>query len=286
MIFPDNWVAEAKLRPGKIIGSVPTMPQTCKCLNCGDLMSVAIFRIDGGPFPSVPQFATSRYINDIPGMTPGWYTGKSEEAPCPVCAGNKNEKFLLELSGLYEDELDWGFGHYWPKDGKDSAKRIMQDLAANPRPVGFVTLYGEHGVGKTYLMKIAVNELRQAGIPAAYRTLAGLLSEARELYDEEVRRKSAESLIDEYSSIQVLCLDELDKVKLTTWVQETVFRLLDTRYARMGDRLTVLATNKHPEELGDALRYLISRMDDARCKVINVGGADMRAPREQESLWR
>lgn len=280
MIFPDGWKAEARLRPGKIRVLVPSIPPNCKCLNCGDLRTVSVLKIDGGPYNSVPQGGPAHYITD--GLPTGWYTGTTESVPCPVCAGNKNEKFLLELSGLQDEELEWGFGNYWGKEGKDSAKRFMQGVAIDPKPAGFVTLFGDNGVGKTFLMKITVNELRQASVPAAYRSMAGILAEARETFDDEARRReTADSIIAHYAGVQALFIDEVDRVNLTPWAKEVVFGLLDTRYQRMKNRLTVLATNKAPDELPEVFKYLVSRMMEGL--LMPVEGADMRLPHSQQA---
>jgi len=288
IIYPDSVLAEA--RHSKLIGCAPPSPPSGEgCLNCGDIGSVFAWRVTGGPYKGVPNVYSEsiHYIDDVEGMPPGWYTGHLESYPCPACSGNKNAHYLIKLSGLEDEELTLGLGNFWPVEGKVDAHDLAAGyIKATPYPVGFVTLYGANGVGKSFLLKILANELRQKNIPVAYRTMGVILAECRSTFDDEAKRsETSDSIINFYSSVRVLLLDEVDRVNPTRWALDTVFQLLDNRYRRMDSRLTVLATNKNPNNMGEDFKYLTSRMNDGL--IIPVTGVDMRLQRgEQFHIWR
>jgi len=81
-----------------------------------------------------------------------------------------------------------------------------------------------------------------------------------------------------WCNLDVLCLDELDKVNATPWVQERLFRLLDIRYtlALREQALTFMAANY--ESTAQFPGYLRSRMEDVHFSpsVFILEGMDMR----------
>jgi DNA replication protein DnaC len=106
-----------------------------------------------------------------------------------------------------------------------------------------------------------------------YITLPDLLQEIRDLFGEGDDK--AEQLVQNYRKAKVLCLDEIDKVSLTGWAMQTIFRLLNSRYEERESLLTVMATNTLPENMPAELGYLASRMREG--DVIAVAGPDVRA---------
>ena len=85
---------------------------------------------------------------------------------------------------------------------------------------------------------------------------------------------AAETLIQDFRSVRVLAIDEIDRVNMTPWATETMFRLLNGRYSAQDRMLTILATNKAPAELPEQLQYLSSRMQEGI--VVEISGVDVR----------
>lgn len=98
---------------------------------------------------------------------------------------------------------------------------------------GLVFMYGGYGQGKSLILKIAVAAAVTAGKRAAYANLAGVLDDIRSAYDErEYKMTELVRCMEWWTSLDVLAIDELDKVGQTDWARERIFQLLDARYQR------------------------------------------------------
>lgn len=266
--------------------AVPMQPGSYAdaCANCGGMQVMMIYVIDAGPF-KFPNGGKVKWLDfpevpDIPGRptVSGWYTGKLEVAFCPVCRGDAKQRWLDANCGLAGDDLDVSLSDFriTPQNsGKAKALSVAKSLLAqNQQPSGFVTLYGGYGVGKTHLLKSLVNGFRKIGVLARYARMSDLLAEIRDWFGEERGVQAAEVVISDLRNVRVLCLDEIDRVNLTGWAKETVFRLLDARWTECNHLLTVLASNLAPDNLPAEFGYLESRMRGG--VVVEVGGYDMR----------
>jgi len=146
---------------------------------------------------------------------------------------------------------------------------------------GMVFMYGGYGQGKSLVLKIAVATALNEGKRAAYANLAGVLDDIRIAYDErENKMTELVRRMEWWASLDVLAIDELDKVGQTEWARERIFQLLDARYQRAvrQEALTVIAANyQSTDELSG---YLKSRIEDNRFVangyVIHLKGTDGR----------
>lgn len=142
---------------------------------------------------------------------------------------------------------------------------------------GFVLLIGPFGQGKTLIGKILVAESCRRGITAAYANMAMIIDDIRMAFDSQ-EAKSTELVrrMDWWNGLDVLFIDELDKMNRTDWAQERMFELLDRRYTRAirQEALTVVATNAAIEALDG---YLQSRLQDNRLgPIVELQGPDGR----------
>jgi len=200
-------------------------------------------------------------------------------APCPVCCKGQMAAYVLRNCGLTGADLDVSLVNFKvdgpllseKSEALTACKRLLgQGLAV----AGFVTLVGDYGVGKSHLLKGLVNGFRQIGVMAKYSTMSDLLSDIRERFGDDHGAREAETVIDLYRRARILAIDEVDRVHLTGWAKETIFRLLNSRYEESDRLLTVMATNVEPIDLPAELGYLGSRMNGGQ--IIRVGGPDMR----------
>jgi DNA replication protein DnaC len=204
---------------------------------------------------------------------PGWYTGRIEATPCPICQSGHKAEYLWRISGLTDADKNTTIEDFRDLRGKEKARQAAIDLLAmNQSPYGFLTLWGSFGVGKSMLLKCLVNGFRLIGLLAHYTTLADLLATVREKFGEG--SGSVEAAIDYYRAIPVLAMDEIDRVNMTPWATETTYRLLDSRFNSRDELVTVIACNLSPLQLPAEFGYLASRMRGGQ--VVEVGGADLR----------
>lgn len=139
---------------------------------------------------------------------------------------------------------------------------------------GWVYLYGDYGSGKSLVLKTAVAEALARNRDAAYVRMAEILDHLRAGFDPN-SGQSESSRLDWWSDIQVLCIDEFDRVRGTEYVDERRFVLMDRRYEQACRRetVTVMASNGDPASLPG---YLYDRVRDGRFFVVKVTGNSMR----------
>ena len=277
-VFDDRlWPAELKALLGnphavklEIVG-VPNL-----CPNCNGAGIMQIFTWLRGPMRA-PNGGKVKWLEG-PGLAPGWYTGETTSAPCPVCQEDGWREYLRANCGLKGADLTVSVesflarGPYSAKAPALQAARRL--LGQNASPKGFVTYYGEPGRGKSHLLKGLVNGFCGIGVYARYTNAADLLQEFRDHFSDNNGGVAVEAGIQHYRKVKVLAIDELDKVQLTDWSAQTLHRLLDARYNAQDELLTVLAMNAAPDQLQEKLAYLTSRMSGGIA--VEVAGSDMR----------
>ncbi len=205
--------------------------------------------------------------------------GDGKCVPCPDCGADSHRALLQRICGLSEEQQSWTFANYRPQN---PAGRKALDAAkeAAVRPRGFVSFWGPWGTGKTHLLAAIVNNCRARGVVSVYRSMATLLDELRATFQND--GESFAARFDHFASAAVLALDEFDKWSITPWAEEQAFKLIDARYARLGECLTAIATNRkvsREEAVITGTRwpgYLESRLLDGRCQVLEVSGGDVR----------
>lgn len=146
---------------------------------------------------------------------------------------------------------------------------------------GWLTIYGGFGCGKTHLLAAAVNYALGNCIHAVYFTLPDLAARLRSECGED---GNLDRLIEDVCRIDLLALDEVDtdKLNLTPFVQEQLYRIVDSRYRDLHRRTTLLALQHQPEAGGEnVLGYLYSRIADGRNQLIGITAGDAR-PRQAE----
>lgn len=264
------------INDGKALPIFVEGPPSKRCPNCADFHSVFYWEHDKSSRKTkwIELNLTPESIPLPWYHGPGWYPGALHEIPCPVCTDGSIPDLLSSKCGLYLGDLNITLSGFKKLPGKEKALSVAQGLLSmNRSPSGFVFFHGAFGVGKSHLLKSLVNGFRLMGTLSVYYTLANLLAFIRDRYGEGAPH-AAEALIEYFRGVKVLCLDEIDRVNLTQWAQETIQRMLDSRYNDRGSILTAMAANCEPDGLPADLDYLASRIKGGI--VVQVGGVDMR----------
>lgn len=153
---------------------------------------------------------------------------------------------------------------------------------------------GKNGVGKTHLAVGVLRELvTQKGASGQFWDFHELVREIKRSYDPGTRTTEVQ-VLEPVVQTDVLLLDDLGAWRMTDWMVDTLFYILNTRY--LAKRATLVTTNfqdadKEEASHADPLRrreYLIDRIG-ARlrsrlmemCVFIKVEGDDHRAARQE-----
>ena len=144
-------------------------------------------------------------------------------------------------------------------------------------------LYGKTGTGKTKLAAVIANEKTGRGEQVLFSSVPDFLADIRASYGKNANAETMELARD----IPCLILDDLGAEKLTDWVGEQLFCLLNHRYNE--GLQTIITSNYEPETIMSRLVSIDKdgRLDDTHarrimsrifgmCEMVCVGGKDWR----------
>ena len=153
---------------------------------------------------------------------------------------------------------------------------------------------GTNGVGKTHLAVSVLRELvEQKGVRGQFWDFHELMREIKNSYDAETKTSELQVLAPVVEA-GILVLDDLGAWRITDWMNDTLFYILNSRY--LAKRPTIITTNFQdvtPEEaqkadttirreffvdrIGSRLRSRLVEM----CLLIRMDGSDFRENRQQ-----
>jgi DNA replication protein DnaC len=150
-------------------------------------------------------------------------------------------------------------------------------------------LTGDNGVGKTHLAVAVLRELMtRKGVRGQFWDFHELIREIRNSYNPETKTSEL-MVLEPVVEADVLLLDDLGAWKMTDWMNDTLFYVLNSRY--LAKRATIITTNYQDadrekvlaadflarkeflvERIGQRLRSRLMEM----CVVISMTGPDRR----------
>lgn len=143
-----------------------------------------------------------------------------------------------------------------------------------------IILRGSVGGGKSYLAAALLREQVDAGRPASFCIVPDLLDRIRRCYGGD--GPSADAVLDAVEMIDLLVLDDLGVEKVTEWVLEKLYQIVNSRYIHR--RQTVITTNLTTKEMVDRLTYRIASRLGAMGRTVVVENVDRRVRPESEWL--
>lgn len=166
-----------------------------------------------------------------------------------------------------------------------NAKRRVQefvDLWPNTPDGKGLLLMGGCGVGKTHLAVAALNEIINSGKPGRvlFSNFQDLIQEIQASFDSDSAASKSE-IMRPLLEVDLLVLDELGSQKPTTFVQDVLYYVINTRYN--SELTTIFTTNYYDradgkdetleQRIGTRLRSRLAEMAD---RVEFTGATDHR----------
>lgn len=151
----------------------------------------------------------------------------------------KRIEYLMKMSGIKRikllNDFDWAFNPKIPRD------KIMEFMNKDwlKRPCNLV-IVGPAGVGKTHIATALCHDAIMKGHQTVFISLfdfTSKLSKSRNVY----------SLIEYYSKVPILCLDELGYVLPTKEQADSIFQIISKRTEVV---TTIITTNLIPSTWG------------------------------------
>ena len=213
------------------------------------------------------------------------------EPPCPNCEGKRIRKIIYENRAKRKTErgVPLRYANANISDFPDRYKKFLgQDSG--------LYIYGPRGVGKTHLMAALMEEEIINTPPKKSKSYWSTNhNRIRVEYDEpvmdsyplmisvpefltlirkEIDRGGEEKVLDKYSEVSVLFLDDLGAEKRSEWVEQTLYLLCDRRYNAM--RKTFISSNLSLDQIAKKLNDRISSRIAGMCEVLKMEGRDRR----------
>lgn len=172
------------------------------------------------------------------------------------------------------------------------AKRIAQEFVdMYPAVEAGLLLVGPAGRGKTHLACAILSELVSTkGVCGLYLDFSDLLMKIQTSFRPDAD-SSKESILQPYSEVELLVLDELGASKPHPWVLDVLYNLLNTRYNRK--KITILTSNFEDEpdpasgekdRLEDRVGVRIRSRLFEMCLLVELRGQDFRKTVVQDRI--
>ena len=162
----------------------------------------------------------------------------------------------------------------------NKAKKYAEDYIKDNK-IGSLFITGGVGTGKTHLAASIANELIKNEIPVVFGTLINLLNDIKDSYSSDGYEKEG-YIIERYSKINMLIIDDLGKERPSEWTLEKLFTIINNRYEN--NLPVIITTNYNRDKLRERLANnknyeiadsIISRLYEM-CKGIAIYGNDKR----------
>jgi len=155
---------------------------------------------------------------------------------------------------------------------------------------------GDNGVGKTHLAASVLRELAETkGARGSFWDFHELIRAIRDSYNPETRTTELQ-VLEPVVEADILVLDDLGAWKMTDWMNDTLFYILNSRY--IAKRATIITTNYQDVDRDQALsadplrrkEFLVERIGQRlrsrlmeMCLVVRLEGPDHRQARQESN---
>jgi DNA replication protein DnaC len=157
-----------------------------------------------------------------------------------------------------------------------AARQYITGLGENLRTGRGLWIFGEVGTGKTSLAMLVSQAALEAGHTVAIYSMPTLLRQIRSTYGDDSETTDV-ALLERLATVDLLHLDDVGAERMTPWVAELLYSLVNARYEE--EKAILLTTNiRELDELGDQIgKRTTSRLVEM-CEQIPLLGSDHRIP--------
>ena len=181
-------------------------------------------------------------------------------------------KTFENISGQLEDIYKKYIPSRFVSADIEKTDKDVQDFCFNFNGNDGLYLYGDCGTGKTYAFYAMQKVFIVNNLSSKVYNATLLLNEIRKGFG---KNPDNEDFLEDISEMKgILMIDDIGSEKLTDWVGETFYSIINTRYEKMLP--TFFSSNfslpELAEKMGDRIASRIAEM----CQIIKLNGEDKR----------
>lgn len=244
-------------------------PEPVRCRRCGRLLEPIPLPVPGRPGQVrwLPRVRCDCEITEWEQRQAELQQAASVQLGSAPTAGGLGDRFAA--SRLANFERQPGTEVAWTE-----AESFVRQFPER-RQIGEGLLFtGGFGSGKTRLAAAILNEVQeQYGQTVRADVVPDLLQRLRQTYDAGAPA-SEDRVLQPLLRADLLLLDDIGAERVSEWVQERLFLVIDHRYRRR--QPTLFTTNLHPEDLEEKLGGRIVSRIVGMARLVRLTAGDYR----------
>jgi DNA replication protein DnaC len=161
-------------------------------------------------------------------------------------------KRLFSIHNLGERFNESNFTNFIAREGTEKCFKLAQKYVNEFEAWEGESLlfWGEPGNGKSHLATAVANELTAKGKRVVFISMPDLLEKIKATFNRNSTESEAE-IMRGLQMCDLLVIDDIGAEKVSDWVQEVIFRIVDGRYKKV--KPILVTSNLEPKELAERI---------------------------------
>ncbi|AJK28106.1 DnaC-like helicase loader [Bacillus phage Palmer] len=213
---------------------------------------------------------------------------KQEEIARANYQEHRKIRELFSLSDLGEKFLESSFDKFLGNKGTENAlkfsQRYVKEFDSDLWKGAALLLWGVPGNGKSLLAASVANALESKGKTVVFISMPNLLQKIRSTFNQENNKETEHEIMKALHTCDLLVLDDIGAEKVTDWVEDVIFRIVDGRYVRK--KPIFVTSNLSPDDLYGKIGHRSMDRLTEMCQPIHNQGTSYRKIIAQQRLGK